>query len=509
MLGNSVTDYPVTWTPDTGKASYSLNRLIDNPAEIAVRDLADRLAEWSSLPVAERCARLMRWHGTIGRETEELAACVTREIGKPLQESLGADILPSLAGLEWLAKNAPKTLRDRRVRYGSMSAQPLGVIGVIGTWNYPVFLSVGSIAWALAAGNAVIWKPSELAEETARILERQTIDCGLPVRVLYGDGATGEALCRAGCSKIAFTGSVSTGRRILQALAETGTPSVMELSGNDAMIVLDDAPLELAAKSAVWGRVCNAGQSCVAPQRIYVDRSRYEEFLNLCLKEIEGLNPSVELSPMRTEAIRNRAHRLVLDAISRGARPITGRNASEEMGLFYPPTLIADCTDDMPVMAEDFFGPVLAVAPFDSDREAAARAGKSDMALAASIWTNDRMRGERIARVIHVGLVSINEVVLDAANPQIPFGGLKSSGFGKQRGVAGLQEFVVWKTVTHRRGKAMRQHLFPYQPNTPELLSAFAKYKSADTVAERIAALKTLAKVGFAIFMAEVKARRK
>lgn len=468
----------------------------------ALNETRIQAKSWAALSVKARCVRLAHLRELLARDAGLLAQIVTEEIGKPPQESYGADILPSIDSLEWLCKTAPKHLRDETTKAGKMSALPLGVVGVIGTWNYPVFLNITPIAWTLAAGNGVLWKPSEFAEKTAGLLETYFEEAGLPVAVLYGGGDMGQELCRVGVDKVCFTGGVSTGRAILETLAETGTPSVMELSGNDAMLVLEDADPLLAARSAVWGRCCNAGQSCVAPQRIYVHKTHYDRFLSLCLKEIEVLRPDVEIVAMRTEALRNRVHRIVSESLAQGARAVTGKNASSEMDCFYPPTLLAECEETMPVMAEDFFGPVLAVCSVKNDAEAIEKANSAEMALAASVWTGNRAHGESVAAELRVGIVSINEVLIDAADPEIAFGGLRSSGFGKQRGVAGLEEFVVWKTVTYRKERKLRRHLFPYPPGTPEILHALIGIKVAKTPKEKLAA-------GMAMTRAVIKLKKK
>ncbi len=457
----------------------SLSLSLQNPAAQPVQKARAQAVEWASLTVGERCERLKRWHALIAEEAGLLAQTITDEIGKPLQEAYGADVMPSLDALNWLCRTAPRHLKKRSIRGGSCLPMPYGVIGVIGTWNYPAFLNVTPIAWALASGNAVIWKPSEWAEKTAQVLEAQFEKIGLPVTVVYGGSETGQQLCRAGIDKLCFTGGVLTGRAILKTLAETGTPSVMELSGNDALLVLEDADLSLAAKSAVWGRCCNAGQSCVAPGRILVHFSRYNEFLSLCQKEIGLLRRGIELSPLRTEKLRDRVEAVVCDSVKQGARLLAGGSPSEENDRFYPPTLLADCTEAMPAFSEEFFGPVLAVSSFESNAEAVVCANSGETALAASVFTGDRAQGERIAAQLEAGLVSINEVLLDAASPEIPFGGFRASGFGKQRGVAGLEEFVVLKTVTFRPERKLRRHLFPYFAETPEILDALIQLKNA------------------------------
>ncbi len=508
----------ISVNPATGECLGVYANAADNETACAVARARTAAGDWSAQTPRARAEALQRLHNRLARDADTLAATVTAEIGKPLQESYGADVLPALAALRWLIQNGPRALRERRVpgaRHARLQAQPYGAVGVIGTWNYPLYLNLAPIAWALLAGNAIVWKPSELATATALALAERFEQERLPVITILGDGATGRALCQAGCDKITFTGGVATGRAILRELANYGTPSVMELSGNDAMIVCDDADIGLAAQAAVWGRCCNAGQSCVAPQRIFVAEVVYPAFLDTTRRIIETLRLGADIGPMRTEALRARADALVQAAVGQGARLITGGRilaqtpntradgndpaiapeASPDLqasGFFYAPTLLADCHSDMAIMTQDFFGPVLPVCPTRGDADALARANASDMALGASVWTKDRARAARIAGGLNVGMVSINEILLDAANPALPFGGLRASGFGRQRGLAGLEEFVQWKTVARHASGGVRRHFFPYRAATLPILRAMIELQSVRGWKAKLAAGRKL-----------------
>ncbi len=487
----------VSYNPATGEVLGSFPAAGAAEVACALRQAREAAEGWRERAVAVRVAALDRLRVRLADDADGLAESVTREIGKPLQEAYGADLIPSLNALDWLVRSAPRLLRARRIagrRGVCLLPEPFGVVGVIGTWNYPLFLNLTPIAWALAAGNAVVWKPSELATATALRLAKHFERAGLPVVTLTGEGATGRALCRAGCDKIAFTGGVETGRAILAQLASTGTPSVMELSGNDALIVCADAPLALAARSAVWGRCCNAGQSCVAPQRLYVVREVYARFLQEAQAALQALQSERDFGPLRTEALRCRAHQMVWEAVPRGARLLAGGYAlSDRSGFYYAPTLLADCHAGMPALAQDFFGPVLAVCPVADEEEAIACANASEQALGASVWTRDLRRGQQIAARLRVGMVAINDVLLDAADPALPFGGLRAGGFGKQRGAAGLDEFVQWKVVAAHKVGGARRHLFPYRPATLPILRAFVAWRAARGATARARALKALA----------------
>ncbi|CEK14706.1 aldehyde dehydrogenase family protein [Chthonomonas calidirosea] len=451
------------------------------------------LLHWSRLTPRQRGDYLKQLGRVLAAQAEQLVSTIHQEIGKPLQEVYGAEILPSLSAIKWLEQQIAHYLRPRRLRQVTLAPQPYGVVGIIGTWNYPLWLNLTPILWALAAGNTVVWKPSELATASAFALQSCLEQAELPVFLVIGDAQVGQALCRSSIQKLAFTGSTATGRSILSTLAQGPTPAVMELSGNDASIVTAYADLTSAARCLVWARCCNAGQSCVAPQRIFVHQKCYHEFLTLCQQQMERLQLEQELTPLRTENLRSNLHQRVQAACAQGAELLTGGYALSRTGYFYAPTLVADCTDDMALMQEDLFGPVLAVSSVHSDEEAVERANRSEFTLGVSIWTKDRQHGRFLAQQLRAAVVTINEVeLLIAANPAIPFGGWRLSGFGKQRGREGLDEFVVWKAIYHTSPFKRRYHLFPYHHANVHLLRSLVELYIPSSLHHRLQALFSL-----------------
>ncbi len=489
----------VSYNPTTGEEAGRYPNARSSEVKAAVGNLrlpSISAAEllWSELPLEKRIASLQSLRLKLASNADELAKLVSTEIGKPLQEAYGADILPTLDAIEWLCNAAPGHLKNKKItRNATLFPEPFGIVGVIGTWNYPIFLNIVPITWALMAGNSVVWKPSELATETALRLKTIFNELLLPVAVVTGDGTAGQALCKAGCDKIVFTGGVETGRAILQTLAEFGTPAVMELSGNDAMIICKDANITLAARSAVWGRCSSAGQSCVAPQRIYVDEKVREEFLKECRHTMNSLVRGVDFGPMRTFELRKRAETLVCQAIDEGAKLLVGGVSDKNAkGFYMSPTLLACCCENSAILTQDFFGPVLAVQGFNSFDEAIRLANSSEMSLGASVWTEDEAEGKRFAAKLKAGLVSINQILLDAANPALPFGGAGASGFGKQRGIAGLDEFAQWKAVATHSTHGERRHLFPYRAETVAILSGLIALKSEKGLAAKWNSMRAL-----------------
>lgn len=448
----------------------------------------------------ERRERLISLRASIAADTEVLARTVSEEIGKPMQEALGADLLALVSALDWLIANMLRLLAPQQIpgeRQARLQPAPYGIIGVIGTWNYPLLLDGTTIAWALAAGNTVVWKPSELATKSALALYSHFQRAGLPVELILGDGSTGNALCTMPIDKLAFTGGVGTGRKILGQLASRGIPGVMELSGNDALVVCADADIAATARAAVWARICNAGQSCVSPQRVYVVSTVYEPFVQACRKLMEELRAGVDYGPLRTDSLLERVQSLVSDAQGQGAQLLAGGHSLTDPaftdGFYYTPTLLVNVDDTMLIMQQDFFGPVLCIRAVSNEEQAIAAANDNDMGLGASVWTKDISRGLKIAQRLRAGIVTVNtETLMIGARPGLPFGGMGASGFGKQRGAAGLNEFVTWKTVCWQGAAGAQRHVFPYREATLSILRGMIAFKAAQGLRAKMEAGRQL-----------------
>jgi acyl-CoA reductase-like NAD-dependent aldehyde dehydrogenase len=438
----------------------------------AVRKTVDRArpaAEaWSALGHDGRKQRLAAFRGYLARRMNELAELVHRENGKPHGDAI-LEITLAIDHLAWAGTHARKTLGSRRVKAGLLAAnhaayleyQPLGVIGVIGPWNYPVFTPVGSIAYALAAGNAVVFKPSEYTPAVGAWLAaawRAAVpDAAEAFQVVTGYGETGAALCRAGVGKLAFTGSAATGKKVMATCAETLTPVLMELGGKDAMIVDDDADVTAAADAAVWGAMSNAGQTCIGIERVYATSAVYDRFVAEVTARVGSLRPGSDdeatYGPMTMASQRGIVRRHVDEAAAAGGRIVRG-DADESLfpnENYLSPIVLLDVPEEASAIREETFGPTLTITRVRDAEEALARANATSYGLAGSVFSGSKARGMDLARRMRSGMTSVNSVLTFASIPALPFGGVGESGFGRIHGEDGLKEFTRAKAITRQR----------------------------------------------------------
>ena len=429
----------------------------------AVARANEAAAWWRDQGFEGRRNSLRAWKGVIARRIHELADLVHQENGKPHQDAALEAIL-AVDHIEWAARNAGSMLGAKRVPTGLLAAnqnawveyQPLGVVGVIGPWNYPVFTPMGSLAYALAAGNAVVFKPSELTTGVGKWLE-YAWQMAVPQRpdvlqVVTGLGETGAALCRSGVDKIAFTGSTATGKKVMAACAENLVPVLMECGGKDAMIVDDDADLAAAADAAIWAGMSNAGQTCIGIERVYATERVYDDFLTELTRQLQRVRPGsdVEASygPITMPGQVNVIRRHIDDALDCGGRALTGGGLD---GPYVEPTVLTDVPESSAAVREETFGPTLTVTRVRDAEEALRRTNATRYGLAGAVFTGSKERGMDLARRMRSGMTSVNSVITFAAVPALPFGGVGDSGFGRIHGEDGLKEFTRAKSITVQR----------------------------------------------------------
>ncbi|MCX6395876.1 MAG: aldehyde dehydrogenase family protein [Propionibacteriales bacterium] len=451
--------------PRTGEVVASHPIASEADVQAAVARAREAAAWWSGQSFAERKVLLNAWKGVITNRIDELASVMQAETGKPHGDAM-LECALAIDHLAWAAGHASKVLKRRTVPSGLVMAnqkatveyQPLGVVGVIGPWNYPVFTPMGSIAYALAAGNAVVFKPSEytpgvgawLAATAAEVFDQPVF------QVVTGLGETGAALCRSGVNKVAFTGSTATGKRVMAACAETLTPVLIEAGGKDALIVDADADVAAAVDGAVWGANANAGQTCAGVERVYVHERVYDDFLAQVIartKEVHATNDAdAKIGPITMPSQIDIIKRHIDDAIASGGTAVLG--GPESVGeRFVQPVILVDVPESSSAVTEETFGPTMTVTKVSSMAEAVALTNASKYALGSSVFS--KRNGMRIAEQLRVGMTAINGVITFAGVPSLPFGGVGDSGFGRIHGPDGLKEFTYAHAITKQRMKPL------------------------------------------------------
>jgi len=452
--------------PATGETLGYFEKTLSTALPQIVAHARATQSVWARVPMRERCARLRDLRDRIMSSRDVLADAVVAESGKPRVEALFADIFVAVDTAAYLAKNAGPLLSPEGVPHHSLAAkaksgkltyEPFGVVGIISSWNYPLAIPLSQIIPAVAAGNAVICKSSDFTPHCGALIEKLFVDAGFPkdlVTVVQGGGEVGQALIEADPDKVLFTGSVATGRRVAEACAKRLIPTVLELGGKDAMLVLADANLDVAASAAVWGSFTNCGQVCLSVERLFVDQSVSDEFSARCVAKTKklrlgpGNDPTTDVGPMIRPQHVQRMVDLVEDAVSRGARVLCGGHPRVDLGAnFFEPTVIANVDSSMKLFQEETFGPILAIQTVANWKEAVKRANDSPFALSASVWTKDATRGMAIAADLRAGAVMVNDAISYFAIAEAPHGGCAASGWGRTHGKAGLLEMVQTKYI--------------------------------------------------------------
>jgi len=446
--------------PKTGLVLASYKNF--SQAEVFASVDAAHLASvrWVEFGFVARKRVLLNWAAYITKNQKEIAQLVADECGKPIGDA-SLEVLIAIDHIAWAAKHAEEIMQKQNRPSGllmfNMKAQvqrsPLGVVGVIGPWNYPIFTPMGSIAYALAAGNAVVFKPSEftpgvgkwLADSFAQVAPFENI-----LATVTGLPDTGKALTESKVNKISFTGSTRTAKKVAASCAEQMIPVVLECGGKDPVIVDSDADLKLAAEYALWSAMANAGQSCIGAERVYVVESVADQFVEIITKMAKNIEVGKDYGPATMPSQLKVIQSHLDDAKQRGAKFLVGGNDSVK-GAFVEPVIMLDVPEDSTTMTQETFGPTLAINKVMNTDEAIKLSNASSYGLAAAVFS--KRNGEKIAAKLACGMVSINSVFLFAAVPTVPFGGVKDSGYGRIHGVEGLLEYTYARTVVKARFK--------------------------------------------------------
>ncbi len=419
-------------------------------------------SQWQEIGFSGRKKVLLKWSTYLMENVDELAELVSLETGKPTSD---AKLEAALAAghIAWAARHAESVMRTSYRSPGLLMANmsatversPVGVVGVIGPWNYPVFTPLGSIAYALAAGNTVVFKPSEYTPGVGEFLARSFLDATLTPDVFIcvtGLGETGKYLCESGLDKLAFTGSTRTAKIVAATCAAHMTPVVLECGGKDPVIVAHDADIARAADATVWSAFSNAGQTCIGAERVYVDARVADKFIEKVLEIAQNIKPGAPgigkygptTMPKQIPIIQSH----IDDAIARGATVLMGGSESVK-APFVEPVIFCDVPEDSIAMTEETFGPTIAINRVQTMAEAIKLSNATRYGLGASVWS--KRRGKQIASQLHTGMVAINSAISFAAVDSVPFGGVKDSGYGRIHGPEGILEFTYPRTVVRAR----------------------------------------------------------
>lgn len=442
---------------------------IATPTE--VREAVERARQaqraWGMLPVEARAARVARIGEAFVERAEELVDLLVREAGKPRVEALAHEVMVTVDLCHYYSRHAPRILADRAIhlhllkhRRSYIKYVPMGVIGVISPWNFPLVIPMGSVIEALLAGNGVVLKPSEFTPLIALKAREIALAAGIPedlFQVVTGDGSTGAALIDAGVQKIVFTGAVSTGRKVGAACGERLVPCVLELGGKAPLIACEDCDVERTAQAIVYGGFANSGQVCISVERVLAHEAVYDRLiervveLTRALRQGDPASGDVDVGamifPRQMEIVE--AH--IRDAVAKGAVVLTGGRRRPGPGNFFEPTVLGNCRPDMTVMREEIFGPVVPFMKVRDVDEAIRIANDSHLGLNAYVFSRDRERARQIAERIEAGTVMINDVLSAYAAVEAPFGGIKASGFGRVHSDESLRAMCHALHINHDR----------------------------------------------------------
>jgi len=451
--------------PADGSVVATLTEATPDDVDAAVAAAARAFPAWSGATPGERAAGLLALADRMEARAEEYAQVETAQSGKPIKLTREFDVPGSIDNVRFFAGAARVLTGMAQAEYdathtSSIRREPIGVVGSIAPWNYPLQMAMWKILPAIAAGNTIVLKPAEMTPLTSLMVAEDAVAAGIPagvINVLTGPGrSVGEALIsHPVVSMVSFTGSTPVGRRVMELATGTVKRVHLELGGKAPFVVFDDADLDAAANGAVAGALINTGQDCTAATRAYVQRPQLEAFVARVAALMDTVrlgsptDPSTDQGPLISMKQRDTVHGYVRRAVAAGATVVRGGElpgGALSAGSFYPPTLVVGAAQDSEIVQEELFGPVLVVLPFDTDDEGVALANDTPYGLAASAWTTNTFRAQRASREIAAGCVWINDHIPIVS--EMPHGGFKASGFGKDMSVYSFEEYTNIKHVS-------------------------------------------------------------
>lgn len=469
--------------PHSGQLLYEMKEADEGEITAVFQRAQSVQPQIAALSVKQRAQEIVKISDYLVQNREAIIDRIVSETGKTRFEALSNEIFEICGGIDYFRDAAPKILRDHKAptpllfmgKKSKYIFEPLGTILIIAPWNYPLVQCFTPSLQAFLAGNAVIFKPSEITPLEGLYEDILTDSGFLPdaIQIVYGGKDVGARLIEHKPDKIHFTGSSRAGRQIMAAAAPHLIPVELELGGKDPAIIFEDVHIEKTANGVVWSAFTNAGQACTSIERCYVHQSIYDEFVQEVVRlaqklrvadpERDGRLPDpYDMGCMTADFQVNIVEAQLKEAVAQGANVLCGGQRLGE-SLIFPPTVVVDVTPQMALFSEETFGPVLPILPFSSEREVIAQANDSPFGLGASVWSKDLERAERVARALKVGNVALNNHMLTEANPALPYGGVKESGFGRYKGDWGLIGFSNVKSImSGPNNDHIESHWYPY-----------------------------------------------
>jgi len=482
----------VSVNPATGAPLGEVPDMTAEQVREAVAKAQTAQRDWAKLSIEQRCKRVLRFAEVLMERSDEVIELLVAEAGKTRIEALGMEVIVVADLVRYFCKRAPEMLAPEPVplhllkhRASYLHFTPRGVIGVIAPWNFPFSIPIGETMMSLIAGNGVVLKPSEVTPLIALKAKELAIAADLPpdlFQVVTGRGPAGAALIDGGIHYCVFTGSVATGKKVAAACGERLIGCTLELGGKAPAIVCADADLDRTAQAITWGGFANSGQVCASVERVYAVAEVHDalvEKITAHAKELRQGNAAsddIDVGAMSWDRQVDHVEKLVQQAVSAGAKVQTGGARGPAGGLFYKPTVLTECKQDMDVMRKEIFGPVIPIMRVRDEEEAIALANDSHLGLLAYVFTRDKDKGKRIAERVEAGTVMINDVLNTYACPETPWGGVKQSGIGRTHSIHGLRDLCETRHVNHDRISMSREvWWYPYKPSTFRALLRGAK----------------------------------
>ena len=511
-------EHTVCHNPATGEIlGYSpLTSLEELKTIIAKARVAQQ--SWAALPIQQRAKYVLRVRDYLIENGEKIVEVISQDNGKTRVDGLATEVLPAAMAVNYYAKHAKKFLRARHIRPGNILLwhkiskiirMPYGVVGVISPWNYPFAIPFSEVVMALLAGNAVVLKTASETQWVGRALEKCFLAAELPKKIFnyvnIPGRLAGNAFLQNGIDKLFFTGSLEVGKQLRREASDTLTPLVLELGGNDAMLVCEDADLFRATSGAVWAGLQNSGQSCGGVERIYVHETVYDSFLKLIKQKVEALRVGkdidfdVDLGAMTTQRQVSTVTHHLEDALSKGAVVYARSSQSEDenSGNVLPAVVLTEVTHEMLLMREETFGPILGVMKVRNMEEAVALANDSNLGLTGSVWSRDRRQAEKLARQIQAGVVMINDHLMSHGLAETPWGGTKQSGIGRTHGAIGFDEMTQPQVIVHDILPFARQNIWwhPHERKIYDGLLGAIRFLYGPSIWPRVKGLYRLLKI--------------